>query len=158
MKQTLIIILAVIAFAAGMAAAQKTPFQQFPAKVRCATPAPLKLDKPIARDHASKLRAALRTCPNFAGHYTVVDWGCGTECAAYVIINNASGEVYDPPEISRGISLGAGAPEFRPDSTLMVVADCPEPRIYGLKVCKKHFFRWSGSRLLLLRSAPLTTP
>lgn len=124
--------------------------------VECGKRAPLKLEAPMAKAHASRIRAAVQRCPNFAGHYTVASWGCGAECAAYVIVDNLSGEIYEPPEISRGISLGVGGPEFRPDSTLMVVANCPEPKVYGLKGCNRQFYRWNGSRLLLIGSEPMT--
>ena len=139
---------------AGTVVAQQLPFQRFPAIVHCAKPAPLRLETPLAQEHASKIRAAVHRCPNFAGHYTVVNWGCGTECAVYVIVDNRTGNIYAPPEISRGVSLGLGGPDFRPDSTLMVVANCPEPKVYGLKGCQKNFYRWDGSRLVLLKSEP----
>lgn len=139
---------------AGMAAGQQ-PFQQYPAKIHCAKPALLKLETPLAKEHASRIRSAIQRCPNFAGHYTVVNWGCGTECAVYVIVDNRTGDVYAPPEISRGISLGMGGPDFRSDSSLMVVSNCPDPKVYGLSECRRNSYRWNGSRLLLLKSEPV---
>ncbi len=32
--------------------------------------------------------------PNFAGHYTVADWGCGTRCMDFAIIDNTTGKIY----------------------------------------------------------------
>jgi hypothetical protein len=156
LRQTMLIL--TLFGSAGAAAGQQWSFQQYPAKIHCAKPAPLKLEVPVAKEHASRIRSAIQGCPNFAGDYTVVNWGCGTECAVYVIVDNHTGKIYAPPEISRGISLGIGGPEFRPDSSLMVVSNCPDPRLYGLSECKRNFYRWNGSRLLLLKSEPVIKP
>jgi len=112
----------------------------------------------MAKQHISAIRRAVQRGPNFAGHYTVAGWGCGTECAVYVIVDDSSGRVYEPPEISRGVDLGLGdaEPQFRVDSSLMVLASCADPRVYGLKNCQRNFYRWNGSKLILLSSEPVT--
>jgi hypothetical protein len=35
--------------------------------------------------------------PNFAGHYIVVQWGCGTSCVMMVIVDALTGKIYDIP-------------------------------------------------------------
>lgn len=47
--------------------------------------------------------------PNFAGHYTVATWGCGTECQGFAIIDAITGEIveYEPSidhQVSEGLS------------------------------------------------------
>ena len=154
MKYRVIVVIAVLT---GVAAAEEWPFQKYPAPVIHVKPAPLKLSIPIAKQHISAMQAAVRLGPNFAGHFTIATWGCGTSCGVYVVVNNATGNVYAPPEIARGVSLGLGGPEFRPNSRLMVVANCPDPGVYGLKNCHRKFYEWGGSRLILLKAQPVTT-
>jgi hypothetical protein len=139
-----------------LAAAQQWPFQAYPAVVSKAKPVSLKLETRLARERISGIRKAVQHGPNFAGHYTVADWGCGTECGVFVIVDDFTGRAYDPPEISKGVDLGLAGPDFRVNSSLMVVASCPDPRVYGLKNCQRNFYRWDGSRLILLYSEPVT--
>src|SRR5438270_10810198 len=32
----------------------------------------------------------------FAGHYTVAEWGCGTDCSQFAVIDLITGAVYGP--------------------------------------------------------------
>jgi len=48
--------------------------------------------------------------PNFAGHYTVATWGCGTECQGFAIVDAISGGIviYEPSidhQVSEGLSF-----------------------------------------------------
>lgn len=141
-----------------MATSQQWPFQAYPAVVSKHKPASLEFETPLAKHHISAIRKAVRRGPNFAGHYTVAGWGCGTACAVYVIMDDSTGRIYEPPEISRAVDLGVGdaEPVFRANSSLMVLASCADPRIYGLKNCRRNFYRWNGSQLNLLFSQPVT--
>lgn len=58
-----------------------------------------------AREFRSALRYAAKSGPNFAGHYAVAEWGCGSSCQDGMIIDLISGEVYDPftEATSRGV-------------------------------------------------------
>lgn len=51
---------------------------------------------------------------NFAGHYSLVYWGCGSGCKLAVIIDRKTGKIYDAPESSRGY-------KFRVDSRMLIV-------------------------------------
>jgi hypothetical protein len=82
-------------------------------------------------------------------------WGCGTACGVFVIVDDRNGKVYEPPEVARGVDLGVGGPMFRIDSRLFVLANCPDPQVYGLKNCTRNFYRWNGARLELLTSEPV---
>lgn len=144
-----------LAVSMGTAWGQPWPFQKYAAAIYRGAPARPKLESALAREHVTMIRKAVVRGPNFAGHYTVVDWGCGTSCGVYVIVNDRTGKVYEPPEISKGVDLGVAGPEFRPDSTLMVVASCPPPEVYGLKNCERKFYKWDGSRFVLLKAEPV---
>jgi hypothetical protein len=142
----------------GTAAGQAWPFQQYPATVWHGVPARPKLETPLAKQHPTIIRKGVKQGVNFAGRYRVIDWGCGSSCGVYVIVDVLTGRVFEPPEISRGVDLGVAGPEFRSNSTLMVVASCPIPEVYGVKNCERKFYRWDGSRLVLLKSEPVTAP
>jgi hypothetical protein len=43
------------------------------------------------------IRKGARANVEFAGHYTVPRWGCGTGCNQFVIVDSVSGTVYDTP-------------------------------------------------------------
>jgi hypothetical protein len=72
-----------------------------------------------ARRYRTVIRAGAESGPNFAGHYTLVNWGCGSPCQMWAIIDAQSGSVFMPDVRT---SLGA---EYRVDSRLFV-ANKPE--------------------------------
>src|SRR5664279_1289409 len=66
--------------------------------------------------------------PNFAGHYFVIRWGCGSNCLMMAIVDAKTGTVYDPPLSGAGTEfyvnmdmLGDGEIDFKPQSSLMVL-------------------------------------
>jgi hypothetical protein len=75
----------------------------------------------------TRLREDSRTGTNFAGHYTVVFWGCGTGCAQLAVVDARTGRVYWPPLEYTDIPPDpadedrARHPNFRPDSKLLVL-------------------------------------
>src|SRR5437868_5869871 len=50
-----------------------------------------------SRRFRTQIREAVAVGPNFADHYTVAIWGCGSSCAMLSIINDLDGSVYDFP-------------------------------------------------------------
>jgi hypothetical protein len=90
---------------------------------------------PIARRYRTVLRIAIAGGPNFAGHYKLVHWGCGTSCAMFAVVNLKTGRVITPEGFSAVGGVSLYADEFLPntesdgwgfrhkrDSTLLVVA------------------------------------
>jgi len=53
---------------------------------------------PEAKAFYTRITETVSSGPNFAGHYTVVYWGCGTDCYGYAIVDAATGKVvvYSP--------------------------------------------------------------
>jgi len=94
--------------------------------------APVKLASRSERMFRTNLTNAAKEPPNFAGHYRLMFWGCGSNCAAGALIDLETGEVSQPPQarpnasgwdrwiISAGMMEGAGI-DFRIDSRLVVV-------------------------------------
>jgi len=95
---------------------------------------------------------------NFAGHYRVAIWGCGTDCRDFAIADKQSGSVYTMPgETSVSGVMGNDEDRigFRPDSRLFVVAGCFNEDQACLDKPKKLFYEWTGKRLRLIRQCPL---
>lgn len=60
-----------------------------------------KLTKPFERRFRAKLLNAATAAPNFAGHYRLVTWGCGSECIEGAVVDLSTGRV-SPPPLSQG--------------------------------------------------------
>ncbi len=65
--------------------------------------------RPDAKLFQSTITEQSAEGPNFAGHYTVATWGCGTECQGFAIIDAITGEIveYEPSidhQVSEGLS------------------------------------------------------
>jgi hypothetical protein len=69
--------------------------------------------------------------PNFAGHYLVVEWGCGTSCQCSVIVDMIDGKVYD------GI-CGTSESYVSQPYSLLFIADPPD---------ENGFYELSATRL-----------
>jgi hypothetical protein len=119
----------------------------------------VRLDSSKARMFRTRLREDSRSGPNFAGHYTVVIWGCGTGCAQMGIVDAKTGRVYFPPvewmdipdmedEQSRGKF-------FRLDSKLLVItkSNYDMERSYTA-----YYYLFDKNRFRLLRKAEERLP
>jgi len=140
------------------AASDSTPqFEQFSVKrLFKGRPAAVDLSSHRkARTWRTALRRGAKEGPNFAGHYTLTIWGCGSSCQAFAIVDAISGTVYFPRVLSH-VTWGVAETEkwglrFRLDSRLLIAYGFPnenEPR--GI-----HFYEWKDNQL---RSIQVPTP
>ena len=105
--------------------------------------------------------------PNFAGHYTIVRWGCGSPCLMIAIIDLKTGRIFPPP-----FHHGPGHSYFqlpwafpmepplayRTDSRLLMANICESAEsrrvesgiVYEDQRCGAHYFVMteSGPRLI----------
>lgn len=139
-------------------------FEQFPAPlVSIAKPAaPNLASHPEAKQFKTVLREGAQDGPNFAGHFTIVGWGCGTACLDFGILDAKDGHVFFPPEI-RAVSVmnveatpDEAAPDydalrFRPDSDLLVVLGAPNENEGKEGIA---YYRWDGKSLIAVKSYP----
>jgi hypothetical protein len=97
------------------------------------------LDKDRRR-FRTMIRRGAKLPVEFAGHYTVPRWGCGTGCTEFAIVDSISGRAYSAPfaveELpgaweEKHIGNFPGRMEYRPDSILMKVNGCPSERDCG---------------------------
>lgn len=116
-------------------------------------PAKVILATAQARRYRTAIRDQAGESANFAGHFRVITWGCGTDCRGFAILDRQTGVAYTPP----GIDYVAGAMgndeeriDFRLDSRLLVLNGLINDRLEG-----KHLYRWDGRQLKLLRRVPL---
>ena len=73
---------------------------------------------PIAREYRTLLRRELANGPNFAGHYRVAVWGCGTSCAMFAVIDTLTGRVIVPDGFSHtsGVYFDVNERKLLPES------------------------------------------
>jgi hypothetical protein len=86
----------------------KTKYKSKPAKVDLKS-------HPRAKMFRSVLRNAASRGPNFAGHYAIAQWGCGTSCIEFAVIDLKTGKVFINPEPATSDLV------FDIDSRLLVV-------------------------------------
>lgn len=103
----------------------------------------------------TKITEGAQEGPNFAGHYTITTWGCGTGCVQFAIINAKTGDVFMPPfYIAGGMNvqqekLQEEYPlQFKPDSKLLVVIGSRNEKGEGV-----YFYKWENDKLTLIHSA-----
>lgn len=104
------------------------------------------------------LREGAKVGPNFAGHFTIVTWGCGTACQRLAIVDAKNGQVFFPPQLQPNayhtVTDGADPFQYRQDSELLIVTGTPMDREKeGI-----YYYRWNGKYLKQLRYIAKTWP
>jgi hypothetical protein len=94
------------------------------------------VSNPTAKMYRTVLRQEMARGPNFAGHYRVAVWGCGSSCAMFAVINLDTGRVITPEKFTYtsavyfgidnekvlpGSQSESGLFGFRKDSKLLAV-------------------------------------
>lgn len=70
-------------------------------------PAPVDFKShPEAWTFRTRLREGAAKGPNFAGHYTIVTWGCGSSCLYFAVVDATSGRVIFPEKNSPVFFIG----------------------------------------------------
>ena len=116
----------------------------------------------VSQGKAHLFRTMLRTYgrgpSNFAGHYRLVEIGCGAASTCFAIVDSRTGRVtFDRRLRNVGALFVDSDAEFatlnyRPNSRLLIVIGAPNEENVGV-----HTYRWNGDRLHLLRSIPRAT-
>lgn len=112
---------------------------------------PVDLSSDEAWMYRTRLRNAAKQEPNFAGHYVIAEWGCGTTCVMGAAIDVASGRVTFLPASAccwTGVDANFKPLEFRLNSRLFVMAGLlNEQGKMGA-----HFFVFDGRAFNLLKT------
>jgi hypothetical protein len=132
-------------------------FESYPATVYKGRVAPVRISTPLARTFRTRLREGSKDGVNFAGHYTVVEWGCGAGCLQVGIIDAKTGVVSFPKELAGFMVWFWGkedydALQFKPDSRLIILSGSPatEGDNEGAKT-GLFYYEWTGSGLKLIK-------
>jgi hypothetical protein len=130
-------------------------FEDYPVREVYKGPvAPVRLDSRRARMFRTRLREDSRTGPNFAGHYTVVVWGCGTGCAQMGVVDSKTGRVYFPPveymDIPDMEDEAVRSQWFRLDSRLLRIT---KDFYDGTGGYTAYYYLFEGGRFRLLRKS-----
>lgn len=135
------------------------------------TPAPPILRTHEQRMYRTSIRYGAKGGPNFAGHYTIAKWGCGSACVSIAIIDATTGIVWDDPfqtlifgtllkydlglKDDHGNYIDDEEPlMYKLDSRLLIARGCPGQ---DFQKCAAYFYEWTGSKLRLLRKVPATS-
>jgi hypothetical protein len=151
-----------LAVSPGMARTADEPgpplrFEDFPAGALYAGHGRLVLG-PADRAFRTRLREAARQPPDFAGHYVLALWGCGTECIMGAAINLRSGRVaWLPGTLCCWYKGGQGETQeiepvhYRRDSRLIVLNGMRNEREGDLGT---HLYAMEGGRFVHLLDLP----
>jgi len=114
---------------------------------------------PRAKIFKSVLSSAYSKGPNFAGHYTVATWGCGSPCQLVAVMNHEDGKVFFLPH-----STQVGS-DFKLDSNLFIT-NPPEVLDEYRAEAEKHYsplmswekfsseyYKWENDRFVLIYPA-----
>jgi hypothetical protein len=104
---------------------------------------------------AAQIRRQAILPPNFAGHFRIAEWGCGSSCVSVAIIDLKSGEVDNGPfsilAYGEPYRYEGGSDElaYRVGSRLLIARGCPED-----KNCGTYYFAWEDHGFRKLRFVP----
>jgi hypothetical protein len=102
----------------------------------------------------TRIREASRNAPNFAGHYILAEWGCGSACVQIAIIDAKTGRVLHPSGLGyytvtdvQGDLIDKSS-QFRLDSALLIIIGMPneDPALRGVS-----YFVMRDDRLVRIR-------
>jgi hypothetical protein len=142
----------------SLSATSALKFVDFPASIFTGKPAKVRLEGSGDRLFRTRLREAARKGPDFAGHFTVAQWGCGSGCLNTAVIDAISGRIYwtGPLTFFTFPYLGTKTGReyqgmvYRLDSRLLVADGCPGEEENPAK-CGTYYYEWRNQRMKLLR-------
>jgi hypothetical protein len=105
-----------------------------------------------ANTYRTNLRNAAKEGVNFAGHYILTTWGCGTNCSQSAVIDARNGKVFFP-RVLEGAGFGfcdladdAEPIVYRADSRLLVLSGFKggELELENSR-CGIYYLEWTGT-------------
>jgi hypothetical protein len=129
-------------------------FADYPSRViRTSRSIPVDIGStPYTSCFRTMLRDTARRGAEFAGHYALSYWGCGSECARIGIVDLRTGRSYVSSFFVSPVSF-----KTRPDSRLIVINDPAEvAKEFGGDTAdlpdrfQPEYFLWTGQKLLLI--------
>ncbi len=105
---------------------------------------PPRINNQFEQRFKTRILEASRLGVQFAGHYGVAKWGCGTSCVEIALVNLADGRVCRGPfeVLTYGQAFnydgGPGGLEYHADSELLVARGCPNEAH-----CATYYYVWN---------------
>lgn len=87
---------------------------------------------PRAREFRTQLKKAVGKPPNFASHYVLVTWGCGSPCHEIALVDARDGRVFFAPFFGRTTET------FQADSRLLILNEPSTP------LFDTEYYEWTG--------------
>lgn len=118
----------------------------------------LKRDTAFAREYRTRLSEGLRELPiNFAGHYVMVTFGCGSTCLYGGMVDARTGEATALPFLVDSF----GSDKVDIDDPLLYRVDSRLVIILGMlrdedEIPRQYFFEWTNEKLTPLCHASIT--
>jgi hypothetical protein len=154
----------VIAAAAAFGQPSRTAAPRFE-DYRVPTPIPARKARAEVANHApdfeKQIAQSAKEGPDFAGHFVVEQWTCGSLCTEFVIVNIKTLEIHRP-KFSVSYMCPAveseGELSYRLDSRLLVVNGAIETHnSKGEQIdgpCGKFYYEWDGRALKVIQFGP----
>lgn len=108
------------------------------------------------RTFRSAIREAAAKGPDFAGHYTIAECGCGSGCMSVAVVDAITGKVFEAPFriLSLPLAEGEGGHQYQGavyqlKSRLLIADGCPEETN-----CGTYYYEWSDNKFKRLRFDP----
>ncbi|WP_321789390.1 hypothetical protein [Burkholderia pyrrocinia] len=137
-------------------------FDRYPARTASAPRKPAaspRLTTREARLYRTVIRDEFTQPANFAGHYRVAIWGCGTDCRNFAIVDKYTGATYTMPGVEAIADVMGNDDErvdFRGASTLLIVAGCFNDDCDASNAkAARFFYEWTGTQLRAIGTCPL---
>ena len=129
-------------------------FENYPANIaHTGDTSQLVLTTRLAKKYKSVITVESAKPVNFAGHYRVATWGCGTDCRGFAIINKHTGVVYTLPGVEYVAGVMGNEDErlaFKADSKLFIMTGIQNDKVEG-----KFYYIWGKEKLTLLTKHPI---
>jgi hypothetical protein len=136
--------------------AQRLPkFSSYPAAIEKAQTRSIDFRRsPGSTTFRTRLKAALAEGTDFAGHYKIAGWGCGTGCISGAVIDVRNGRVYFPEELY-ALSVGSFTGDYeseplkyRKNSRLLVLSGIPGSADDNAtqKPWGDYYYEWKNNR------------
>ncbi len=174
-------ILMIAAVVSGWAQGPLPRFEDFPVtETFKGKPAAAVITSPEERHYRTRIRQGVekgwgvirdgkdQPGPNFAGHYLIIEWGCGVPCVMMVMVDARTGKIHRLPlamgtegDQKLGIpffGLRSAEVEFRLTSRLLTMDACPEQSEKPDPKCYRHFYLWEDEKWKLVRRVQIASP
>jgi hypothetical protein len=122
------------------------------------------LDTKEARLFRTTIRRGAKQGPDFAGHYTVVTWGCGMDSYQLVVVDAESGKVWFPPFGCMTLAGGFGIPlpeektfpnpAYLKNSRLLVIVGVEDSHAAKAKDRSARFYVFDDGKFKLVYTVP----